>query len=106
MATALKSINEKEAREAVHASLTADGIKVTKTLVDQVMDKASDLSFNALVAGSSIKVQGLGSLEVRSHAERSYKLPDGTVGTADAGYHVQFVESGILLDAMNAPVEA
>ncbi len=106
MAKAINSINEKEAREAVHASLTADGIKVTKTLVDQIMDKASDLSFNALVAGFSIKVSGLGTLEVRSHAERNYKLPDGTLGTAPAGFHVQFVESDILLDAMNAPVAA
>ena len=106
MATALKSINEKEAREAVHASLTADGIKVTKTLVAQVMDKASDLSFNALVAGSALKIQGLGSLEVRPHVERNYKLPDGTTGTAPAGFHVKFVESDKLIEAMNADVEA
>jgi len=106
MAKAIKSINEKEAREAVHAGMVADGHKVTKTVVDQIMDKASDLSFNALVAGNAIKIQGLGTLEVRSHAERKYKLPDGTIGTAPAGFHVQFVESDILLDAMNAPVGA
>jgi len=106
MADKLKSINEKEAREAVHASLKKDGVEVSKTVVDQIMDKAADLSFNALVKGASIKVSGLGTLEVRSHTERSYKLPDGTVGKAPAGFHVQFVESDKLLEAMNAPIGA
>ena len=104
------TLNEKEQREAVHAALTADGVKVTKTLVDQVMDKAGSLSFNAFVAGKGIKVSGLGSLNVAHHAERAYKVPDGKggflTGTAPAGVHVLFVESDLLLDAMNAPVEA
>jgi len=102
----LNTLNEKEQREAVHASLTADGIKVTKTLVDQIMDKQNDLLFNALVAGKGVKAQGLGTLEVRPHSERNYKLPNGTLGTAPAGFHVEFVESDILLEAMNAPVTA
>jgi nucleoid DNA-binding protein len=101
----VKSFNEKEQREAVHAALTAEGVEVTKTLVDKIMDKQSELAFNALVAGSSIKFNGLGTLEVRPHTERKYKLPNGTMGTAPAGFHVGFVESDKLLEAMNAPVE-
>lgn len=112
MAKAINSINEKEAREAVHASLTADGIKVTKTLVDQVMDKAQDLTKNALVAGQAVKVQGLGTLEIRTHKGGAYKVPDPLnegqflTGIAPAGKHVLFVESDDLLSAMNAPVQA
>ena len=108
----LNTLNEKEQREAVHASLTADGIKVTKTLVDQVLDKASDLTENALIAGSGIKVQGLGTLEIRTHAETAYKVPHPTIagefitGTTPAGKHVLVVESDSLLEKMNAPITA
>jgi len=97
----LHTLNEKEQREAVHTALEADGIKVTKTLVDKIMDKQNDLLFNALAGGKGIKVSGLGTLEVRPHAERNYKLPNGTTGTAPAGFHVEFVESDKLLTAMN-----
>ena len=97
----LHTLNEKEQREAVHAALEAEGVKITKTLVDKIMDKQGDLLFNALVSGKGIKIQGLGTLEVRAHAERHYKLPDGTEGTAPAGFHVEFVESDKLLTAMN-----
>lgn len=112
MADKLNSINEKEARAAVHAALTAKGIKVTKTLVDQVMDTATDLSVNALVAGHAIKVQGLGTLEIRTHKGGNYKVPDPLnagqflTGVAPAGKHVLFVESDSLLEAMNAPISA
>jgi nucleoid DNA-binding protein len=101
MADKLHSINEKEARDAVHAALEKDGVKVTKKLVDQVMDKASDLSFNALVAGKAIKIQDLGTLEVRAHAERDYVLPNGDKGTAPEGFHVKFVESEKLKRTLN-----
>jgi len=97
----LHTLNEKEQREAVHAGLEADGVKVTKTLVDKIMDKQGELLFNALSTGKGIKVQGLGTLEIRPHAERNYKLPNGTTGTAPAGFHVEFVESDKLLTAMN-----
>jgi len=99
---ALHTLNEKEQREAVHAGLADDGIKVTKTLVDQIMDKQNNLLFNALSGGKGIKVSGLGTLAVVTHQERNYKLPDGTTGTAPEGFHVRFVESDILLDAMNS----
>lgn len=97
----LDTLNEKEQREAVFSALKADGVEVTKTLVDKIMDKQNDLLFNALASGKGIKVSGLGTLEVRPHAERNYKLPNGTTGTAPAGYHVKFVESDKLLTAMN-----
>ena len=97
----LDTLNEKEQREAVYAALKAEGIEVTKTLVDKIMDKQNDLLFNALASGKGIKVQGLGTLEIRPHSERNYRLPDGTTGTAPAGYHVEFVESKKLLTAMN-----
>jgi len=103
--TALDTLNEKEQREAVWAALDADGVKVTKTLVDKIMDTQNDLLYNALVAGKGIKISGLGTLEIRHHAERNYKLPDGTTGTAPEGYHVTFVESDKLLTDMNT-VEA
>lgn len=112
MADKIKSINEKEAREAVHAALVSKGVKVTKTVVDQVMDAVTDLSIKALVAGSAIKVQGLGTLEIRTHKGGNYKVPDPLnagqflTGTAPAGKHVLFVESDSLLEAMNAPISA
>jgi nucleoid DNA-binding protein len=65
------------------------------------MDKQNDLLFNALAGGKGIKVSGLGTLEVRSHEERDYVLPDGTKGTSDAGLHVKFVESDKLKAAIN-----
>jgi len=102
MADKLHSVNEKEARDAVYEALKAEGVKITKTLVDKVMDKANDLAFNALVSGKAIKAQGLGTLEVRAHSERHYVLPDGTTGTAPAGFHVEFVESKKLLEALNS----
>jgi nucleoid DNA-binding protein len=102
----LNTLNEKEQRDAVHASLEAKGIKVTKTLVNQIMDTQNDLLFNALASGKGIKVSGLGTLAVVTHQERAYKLPNGTTGTAPAGYHVRFIESDNLLESLNAPVTA
>lgn len=96
------SINEKEAREAIYAALKAEGVEVTKIMVDRIMDKADDLAFKALVDGKSIKVRGLGTLEVAEHKERRYKLPDGTTGTAPAGKHVRFKESEKLKTAINS----
>jgi len=101
MGNAINSINQKESVDAIQASLQADGHEITKADIDRVLDKARDLSIATLVAGKSIKVRGLGSLTVREHQARDYKLPDGTVGTAPAGFHVQFVESDSLLEAMN-----
>lgn len=99
---ALNSINQKESVDAIHESLKADGHDVTKADIDRVLDKSRDLAVGALVAGKSIKVRGLGSLVVKEHQARDYKLPDGTTGTAPAGFHVLFVESDSLLEAMNS----
>ena len=96
------SINEKEAREAIYAELKKQGIEVTKVLIDKIMDVADDLAFKALVDGKSIKVRGLGTLEVAEHKERHYKLPDGTEGTAPAGKHIRFVESRKIKEALNS----
>jgi len=117
---ALNTVNEQEAREAVHAELTARGITVTKTAVDQILDVASDLSIAALASGKGVKVQGLGTLEIRQHQARAYKVPNKLVedpanpGTflprtytthnAPAGFHIGFNSSDSLLDALNAPV--
>jgi len=107
---AVNTLNEKEQREAVHKALTEKGIKVTKTLVDQVMDTQNDLLFNALRSNTGVKLQGVGTLEVRTHSERSFKVPDGKggfrEGVSPAGLHVKFVEADSLLTAMNAPIEA
>ncbi len=105
------TLNEKEQREAIHAKLTAMGIKVTKTLVDQVLDVAGDLTFNALIQGKGIKVQKLGSLEPSMHKATTFKTPildaNGVAtgefreGVVPAKLHVRFVESDVLLEAMN-----
>lgn len=108
----LNTLNEKEQRTAIHAKLTENGIKVTKTLVDQVLDVAGDLTFNALIQGKGIKVQKLGSLEPSIHKATTYKVPvldeDGLAipgefreGVVPAKLHVRFVESDVLLEAMN-----
>jgi len=106
------TLNEEEQREAVHSALTAKGIKVTKTLVDQVIDTQNELLTSSLIAGQGIKVRGLGTLEVRPHSARNYKVPKKDAsgvpipgqfltGVTPAGVHVEFVESDALLDAMN-----
>jgi nucleoid DNA-binding protein len=112
MANKENSINEKEATDFIYESLKIDGTPETKTTIDRVKDKARDLSINALVQGSAIKVQGLGTFEIREHKATTYKTPkrdeNGVViegewltGTVPAGKHVLFVESESLLDAMN-----
>lgn len=107
MATnAERSINQKESVDFIHEALKAEGKDVTKADIDRVLDKARDLSINALIQGKDIKVRGLGTLKVSEHQERNYKLPDGTTGTAPAGVHVLFVESDSLLDAMNGAVNS
>ena len=106
----LDTINEQEARVAVHAALEAKGIKVTKTVVDQVMDTATDLAIAGLSAGKGIKVRGLGTLEVREHAESTYKVPDVKnpgqflTGVIPAGKHIAFNASDAVENALNAPV--
>jgi nucleoid DNA-binding protein len=105
MANALDSLNLKEQVDAIAASLKAEGVEVTKTIIDKILDKQRSLGFNALVAHKAIKWQDFGTLEVHSHAERPYKVPDGKGGFLEgkipAGYHVKFVESKKLLDALN-----
>ncbi len=95
------SINQKESIDFIHESLTKEGVKITKTDIDRVLDKSRDLAINALIMGQDIKVRGLGTLKVVPHEARPYTLPDGTKGVKEAGVHVRFVESDSLLDAMN-----
>ncbi len=111
---ARNSINQGESIDFIHEALEAEGIKITKADIDRVLDKARDLSINALVQGQAIKIRGLGTLEIREHKARPYKTPvldaDGKhtgewkEGTTPAGKHVEFVESDSLLDAMNKKV--
>lgn len=106
-----RSINQKESVDFIHEALEAEGVEVTKTLIDKVLDKARDLSINALIQGQDIKVRGLGTLAIREHKERPFKTPvldeDGNhtgewkEGITPAGVHVQFVESDSLLESMN-----
>jgi len=114
------TINEAEATEAVHAFLTAKGIKVTKTLVNQVIDAQIDLAIAGLTAGKGIKLQGLATIEVREHQARNYTVPNPLVedpanpGTflpqtfttvaSSAGRHIGIETSPKLLDALNAEV--
>jgi len=106
-----KSINQKESVDFIYEALKLEGVKVTKTLIDAVLDKSRDLAINALIEGSEIKVRGLGTLAIREHKERPFRTPimneDGThsgnwkEGVSPAGKHILFVESDKLLDAMN-----
>jgi len=73
--TALQSLNEKEQREAVHAALLAKGVKVTKTLVDQVLDVSGDLLASALTQGMAIKFQGIGTIQPSAHKATTFKVP-------------------------------
>ncbi|MBL0702563.1 MAG: HU family DNA-binding protein [Sulfurospirillum sp.] len=104
MSNAIESVNQKESIDAIYVSLKNDGHDVTKADIDRVLDKSRDLAINALVRGLDIKVRGLGTLAVRTHEARAYKLPNGKTGTAPAGVHVLFVESDSLLEAMNTDV--
>ena len=103
------SINEKEAVVAIHTALTNDGVKISKYLIDRVMDKAHDLSFAALSKGQAIKVQGLGTLEVRNHIATAYSVPDGNgsfrTGITPAGKHVTFVIAKKLKKSINTLIE-
>lgn len=111
MTNAERSINQKESVDFIHEALKVEGHDITKADIDRVLDKARDLSINALIQGSDIKVRGLGTLAIREHKERPYKTPvlnaDGTFsgtwkeGVTPAGKHVEFVESDSLLDSMN-----
>jgi len=113
MTNAERSINQKESIDFIYEALQLEGVKVTKTLIDKVLDKSRDLAINALIEGSEIKVRGLGTLAIRDHAETPYKVPKkdpvtGAVlvgefieGVTPAGKHILFVESDSLLDAMN-----
>lgn len=105
------SINQKESVDFIHEALKVEGHDITKADIDRVLDKARDLSINALIQGKDIKVRGLGTLAIREHKERPYKTPvldangvfTGTwkEGVTPAGLHVEFVESDSLLDSMN-----
>ena len=91
------TINEAEARAIIHAALTEKGVKITKTDLDKVLDTSKDLSIAGLAKGQGIKLQGLGTIEVRSHLATTAKVPttqneDGTWNfkTVDvpAGKHI------------------
>jgi len=103
------SINEGEAVAAIQKSLTNDGVKISKYLVNKVMDKAHDLTIEALKRGQAIKVQGVGTLEVKDHQARHYRVPDenGTLRDVDApaGKHVTFVISRGLYKDINTLLE-
>ena len=107
------TINETEARAIIHSALTSrgitmDGKPVTKKLVDDILDIAEELSFDGLVAGKGIKMQDFMTLEVREHAESTYKVPDVKnpgqflTGTIPAGKHVGVIVSEKLKAALNA----
>ena len=99
------TINETEARQIVWEALKADGVEITKTLLDKVMDKQIDLAIEGLKKGMGIKMQGLGTLEVRTHEARTYKVPngDGTFKTVNkpAGKHVAINLSDKLYEEIN-----
>ena len=99
------TINETEARGIVWQSLKDDGVEITKTLLDKVMDKATNLAIAGLTKGKGIKMRGLGTLEVRTHEARTYKVPngDGTFKTVDkpAGRHVAINLSDKLYTELN-----
>jgi len=95
------TINEQEAQEIVHQRLQDDGVEITKTLVDKVFDTMKDLAIEGLTKGYGIKLQGLGTIEVRDYEARSYTLPDGTVVDKDAGRKVAIEVSDNLKKAMN-----
>ena len=108
--TAVDTINEKEALEAIHASLKKDGVEITKDKLGKVMDKMIDLSIAGLSKGKGIKMRGLGTIEIRDHAARTYSVPvdngDGTFGAkivnAPAGKHIAIEASEDLLIALNS----
>lgn len=99
------TINEAEAREAVYNALKEKGIKVTKTLVDQIMDTQIDLAINGVKKGLGIKFQGLGTLTIVDVKEKAYKVPDGKggfkEGTTPAHKTVHFRISDKLKEEMN-----
>jgi len=106
---AAETINEAEARKLIQASLKEDGIEITAKLLDQVLDKAKDLSIAGLAKGIGIKMQGLGTIEVRTHEERTRKVPvknaDGTWSTktvtTPAGRHIAIEVADGLLTELN-----
>ena len=108
----IETINETEARDLIHASLKEDGIEITKTLLDQVLDRSKDMAIAGLAKGVGIKMQGLGTIEVRTHQERTHKVPvknaDGTWGTktvtTPAGRHVALEVSDKLMTELNATI--
>jgi len=101
----LNTLNEKEQRDAVYSALKKDGVKITKTLLNKVMDKQNDLMIQALTSGKGIKISGLGSIVVATHKARAFKVPNGKggfiTGLSPAGFHVRFDESAKLYKAMN-----
>ena len=100
-----ETINEKEAVDAIYAHL--DG-KVTKTVIDQVLDVSHDLAEGAFVQGKGIKVSNVGTLHIVDLKERKYKVPDGKggfrTGTTPAYRTVHFDASDNLVAKMNDPL--
>ena len=99
------TINEKEARDAIYEALKEDGVKVTKDLLDKVLDKATDLAIAGAKKGYGIKFQGLGTLTIVNMKERNYKVPDGkggwVEGTTPAHKTIHFKISDKLKQEMN-----
>jgi len=114
------TINEQEATEAIHAFLTSKGVDITKTLVNKVIDAQIDLAIAGLIAGKGIKLQGLGTIEVRTHKARTYSVPNPpvedpanpgsylpqtfTTVDAPAGRHIGIETSSLLFEALNSEV--
>ncbi len=105
-----KSLNEKEVRDAVHARLTAKGIKCTKKIVDDVLDAATDVAIDALTSGKSIKYQGFGTIAPSFHKEKAFKTPVLENGLPTGAFHegitpahnrATFIESDIFIEKMN-----
>jgi len=84
------TINEAEARDIIHAKLTEQGEEITKTLLDKVLDMSKDLAIAGLAKGQGIKLQGLGTIEVRTHQATTAKVP--TTQNADGSWNFNTVD--------------
>jgi nucleoid DNA-binding protein len=107
VSNAANSINEQEAVNAIYVHLAG---KYTKTTIDTILDAGHDLMVGALRQGKSIKVRGLGTVEVRTHGESTYKVPDVKnpgqflTGRSPAGKHIGFIMSDLLDAQLNDPL--
>ena len=112
------TINEQEATEAIYNFLKGKGVSITKALVNKVIDAQIDLAVAGFVAGKGLKLQGLGTIEVRTHKARTYTVPNPPVEdpanpgsflpltfktvNAPAGRHIAIETSPLLFEALNA----